>query len=185
MKRTVLLFASVAVGIVLMAGCASKRGMVSSQKAVAGGSTVAIVIDAPNKIKNVVLGKFIQKGFSVKAVTSADFYMLDDYLTVADFKTIGGSSKIGELDRQIADSLFKMNYYSYESSKADVLNDIKTKWGVRYLVLLEMQDWENTAWGRAIDLNSMELVWVENYPPKFNDSIESVTEHFMDSMSKK
>lgn len=184
MKRTVLLFVWVLIGTLMIAGCATKKGMLYSQKAVTSGSSVAIVINAPNKVKNVVLGKFLQKGYTVKAVNAADFYMLDD-LTISNFKTIGSSNKIGELDRQVADSLFKMTYYGYESTKADLLNDIKTKWGVRYIILLEMQNWQDTAWGRAIDLNTLDLVWVENYPPKFGDNIESVTEHFMSSMSKK
>jgi len=39
------------------------------------------------------------------------------------------------------------------------------------------------SWGRAINLETFEIVWVENYPTRYNDTPEKIVDHFISTMS--
>jgi hypothetical protein len=69
--------------------------------------------------------------------------------------------------------------YNYELSKAETLGQMKDKWATRYLVLLELKDWEHVSWARVIDLGSYELVGVINYSTQYRDSLETVLDRFI------
>jgi hypothetical protein len=63
-----------------------------------------------------------------------------------------------------------------------MLDEIKKKWGVSYLIILDLKDWQSVSWGRAIDLNTLELMWVENYPTRYTDNVETILDYFIESM---
>jgi hypothetical protein len=77
-----------------------------------------------------------------------------------------------------------LHIYNYELSKAEAISDMRTKYGAQYLILMELKDWQKVSWARAIDLTNMEVIWVENYPAQYKDTLETVVDHFIVSMSK-
>jgi hypothetical protein len=73
--------------------------------------------------------------------------------------------------------------YNFEVNKIEILKEMKVKWDINYLIILDLKDWKNVCWGRAIDLNTYELVWVENYPTKYSDNVETIIGHFISSIT--
>lgn len=139
-------------------------------------SSIAVIVDAPNKVKNVVMARFLQRGFSVKAINASDFYSINDVFDIRDFKKV---SYIGQDENFLSlektyNNLFKMHYYNYEANKAEVLADMRNKWNVQYLILLDVKG--PGAWGRAIDLKTNDIVWIENF------GIGGGTEQLVDRM---
>ena len=127
-------------------------------------SGLAVIVDAPNKVKNVIMARFLQRGFSVKAINASDFYSINDVFDIRDFKKV---SYIGQDENFLSlektyNNLFKMHYYNYEANKAEVLADMRNKWNVQYLILLDVKG-IGGAWGRAIDLRTNDIVWIENF----------------------
>ncbi len=39
------------------------------------------------------------------------------------------------------------------------------------------------SWGRIIDLKSYDIVWLENYPTRYSDDVDSIMDHFIKSMT--
>ncbi|OHD68691.1 MAG: hypothetical protein A2W19_12805 [Spirochaetes bacterium RBG_16_49_21] len=148
---------------------------------------VAVIVDASNRVKNVIMARFLARGFAVKAVNASDFYTMDNVFDIRDFK------KISYLEREhnllslekTFDNLYKMHYYNFEVNKAEVLAEMRNKWNVQYLVLLELKPFARTSWGRAIDLRTNDLIWIENYPTSFIDNTEKIVDKFIDSMTGK
>lgn len=165
------------------------------QKPIPSGSNVGIIIDAPNSLKNVVIAKFMSKGYNVKAINASDIYTLSNHFDVNDFKKIAYRDSFPVLRQEenlpatdaqkVYDSIFKLHVYNYELSKADTLRQIREKWDVKYLLILEMANWEKYSWGRAIDLSSLDVMWVDNRSTRYNDSVESLTDHVIASISGK
>jgi hypothetical protein len=191
MKKCVLLLLALA-----FTACSFADRRASSSytvRPIPSGSSIGIVIDAPNAMKNIVLMRFMAKGYAIKAINANDIYTLSDYFGIKDFKYLAYKEKLpvvsADEDQPITsaqksfDSIFKLNIYNYELSKAETLRVIREKWDVRYLVILEMSDWETFSWGRAIDLSTMDVIWVNNYKTAFNDSPESLADHFIASVS--
>jgi hypothetical protein len=113
---------------------------------------------------------------------------MKDVFDIRDFKKLAQKSSLGKdyllINAQKAhDNLYKLSIYNYEMQKAETLGEMKDRHNVRYLVLFELNDWERVSWGRAIDLTSYELVWVENYPARYRDNLESIVDHFIDSLA--
>ncbi len=168
--------------------CAQKKMVKFSKQKVAPGSNVVIIIDCPTNIQNVVLAKFMAKDYRVKAFNASDLYTMKDVFDIRDFKKLARKSPLGKDDllinaQKAHDNLYKLSIYNYEMQKAETLGEMKDKHNVRYLILLELNDWERVSWGRAIDLASYELVWVENYPTRYRDNLESIVDHFIDSLA--
>ncbi len=170
----------------ITASCSHKKNIKFLKKPVSPGSRIAIIIDGTNSVKNAVLGRFMAKGYDVMAVNASDFYSLEDIFDISDMKRISYKRRTKEplisMERTI-NNIYKLHIYNFEANKADVLDELKTKWRVEYIILLELKDWEDISWGRAINLNSFQLVWVENYPTTEVDNIETLTDHFIQSMS--
>jgi hypothetical protein len=122
------------------------------------------------------------------AINASDFYSLKDVFDIKDMKKVSYKSKsrdsIISMERTI-NNIYKLHIYNFEANKAEILNELKTKWRVQYLILLDLKDWQDISWGRAINLNTYQLIWVENYPTSEIDNIETLTEHFIQSMSKR
>ncbi len=166
--------------------CASGKGVRHVTRTIQPGNSIAIIIDSPNKLKNVVLSRFMAKGYDVKAVNASDFYTIHDVFDINDFKRL---SRVNKMDNFLSmektvNNIFKLHIYGFEVNKAEMLTELRNRWNVNYLVLLELSAWENVSWGRAIDLRTNEIIWLENYPTRYNDTLESVIDHFIASMSR-
>ncbi len=166
--------------------CASGKAVRHVSRLIPPGNSIAIIIDSPNSLKNIVLSRFMQKGYNVKAVNASDFYTIHDVFDINDFKRV---SRVNRMDNLLSmektvNNIFKLHIYGFEVNKAEMLAEMRNRWNVNYLVLLELGAWEDISWGRAIDLRTNEVVWLENYPTKYNDTLESVIDHFIVSMSR-
>lgn len=155
---------------------------------VAPGTNIAVMIDAKNDHKNVVLEKFMTRGYTVIAINASDYYNIDSIFDIHDLKKLSYRGTVGDslvnMERTY-NNIYKLHIYNYEVNKAEFINELKTKLKVQYLILLDLKDWQDISWARAINLNNYEVVWVENYPNKFRDQIPDVIEHFINSMSGK
>ena len=168
--------------------CAGKKAVRFSTQKIAPGAGVVVVVDCPANIQNVVLSRFMAKGFRVKAFNASDIYTMREVYDIRDFKKIAQESSLNDQGslftaQKAHDNLYKLTIYNYEMQKAETLGEMKDHYNVRYLILLELNDWERASWGRAIDLASYELVWVENYPTRYRDTLESIVDHFINSLT--
>ena len=186
-KNTVLLFILFALAQTL--SCASRQSVVGLRQNVSPGSSVAVIVDHPNNIKNLVISRFMLKNYAVTAFNAADIYELKDVFDIKDFKKVSYNVSLKDDDKSLVgldrsfDSIYKLHVYNFEINKAETLAQIRQKWSVKYLILLDLKDWEQVCWGRAINLDSFEIVWVENYPTKYRDTPEKIIDHFIASMS--
>jgi len=192
MKRIVsygLIVSLISLFIISSLSCASKKNIKFSKKKLPARSNVAIIYDGENNLKNVVLVKFLSKGYNVRAFNSADLYRLSDVFDIKDMKKIsyGLSADEGAIlsMQKSFSNIYKLHFYNYEINKAELLTELKNKWKVNYLVILDLKDWTHTSWGRLIDLDSFEIMWIENYPTKYNDNIETILDHLIGSMAGK
>jgi hypothetical protein len=170
----------------MAASCAGKSVKYLSRP-IPANSSVAVIVDAPNKFKNIIMAQFLTRGFYVKAVNAADFYSLNEIFDIRDFKKV---SYIGQDDGFLSlektyNNLYKMHYYNFEVNKAEVLADMRNKWNVQYLVLLELKLISNTCWGRVIDLRTNDIIWIENHPASVADDPAKIVNRLIDSMTGK
>ena len=189
LKNRAVLFTICALALAAVLACAGKKAVRYSKQKIAPGSGVVVVVDCPTNIQNVVLARFMAKDFRVKAFNASDVYTMRDVYDIRDFKKIAQESSLNDQGslftaQKAHDNLYKLTIYNYEMQKAETLGEMKERYNVRYLILLELNDWERVSWGRAIDLASYELVWVENYPTRYRDTLESIVDHFIDSLSR-
>lgn len=168
--------------------CASKKSVKYLKQKIMPGSSVVIIVDCPTNIQNVILTKFMSKDFKVKAFNASDLYTVKEVFDIKDFKKVAGSSSLNDIDKLFSmqktyDNIYKLNVYNYEINKAESLAEMKEKYNVKYLILLDLKDWEHVSWGRLIDLNTYELTWVENYAVRYKDTLETVIDHFIESLN--
>ncbi len=191
MKTSALKIALIIGLLFVLAGsesCTTKKRVMSSTQKIPAGTSVAVVIECPNNIKNVVITRFMKKNFKVRAVNYSDLYTMKDIYDVKDFKKISYNASLKNDEKSLLsmektfDNIYKLHFYNFEINKIQTLKEIKDKWNVKYLILLDLGEWEEVSWGRAIDLSTLELVWVENYPTQYNDVVETIIDHFINSM---
>ncbi|HNU92697.1 MAG TPA: hypothetical protein PKO25_12570 [Spirochaetota bacterium] len=188
LKTKALLFTTCALALAVSLACAGKKAVRYGKQKIGPGSAVVVVVDCPTNIQNVVLAKFMEKDYRVKAFNASDLYAMRDVYDIRDFKKIAQESSLNDQGspfniQKAHDNLYKLTIYNYEMQKAETLGEMKERYNVRYLILFELNDWERVSWGRAIDLASYELVWLENYPTRYSDTIESIIDHFITSLS--
>jgi hypothetical protein len=180
--------------VVFLMSCAGKKGFSVVKQTIPKTSAIGIIIDSRNEIKNNVIAQFMEKGYKVKAVNASDLYTLSDAFTIKDYKhiaylepqTIQGSFESVVTPAQKSyDNVYKLHVFNYESQKAEMLNDMKNKWGIKYLVILQLYDWEKVSWARVIDLESFEVIAIENYPGLYSDKIDSIVAHFLNTIGSK
>ena len=171
-------------------GCSSKKSAKFVRQGVPKGSSVGIIVDSQSSIKNAIIAKFLDRGFKVKAANASDLYTLGDHLSIADYKYLAYQSAESQAPQDSLsstqksyDSIYKLHVYNYEANKAEILAEMKSKWGLRYLVIMDLRDWGSLSWMRAIDLETYDIIAVENYATRTTDSIESVVDHFIDTVS--
>lgn len=172
-----------------VSSCSAKRAVVSQRQKVTPGTSIAVIVDHPNNIKNLVISRFMEKNFQVVAFNASDIYEMKDVFDIKDFKKVSYSVSVKDDDKSLLgmertfDNVYKLHVYNFEISKAETLAQIRQKWNVRYLVLMDLRDWESVSWARAINLDTFEIVWLENYPTKYGDTPEKIVDHFIASMS--
>lgn len=167
----------------------SKKNIKFSKRKLPAQSSIAVVYDGENNLKNVVLVKFLSRGYNIRAFNSADLYRLSDIFDIKDLKKVsyGVSADAGAVlsMQKSFNNIYKLHFYNYEINKAELLTELKNKWKVDYLVILDLQNWEEVSWGRLIDLQNYEIMWLENYPTRYGDNIETIMDHLINSMSGK
>ena len=165
---------------VFLFSCSSKKGLVYSSSKLPANSKVGVVIDSPSNVKNAVLITFMNQGLRVKAFNASDLYTLSDVYDIADYKklsynlagdTLPGSDKTYE-------NLYQLHVYNFELDKAKTLKQIRTEWDVDYLIILDLQNWEKISWCRVVNLRTLDIEYIENYPTQYNDNVETIIEHF-------
>jgi hypothetical protein len=171
----------------LSSHCAAKKSVKYLKQKITPGSSIVIIVDCPTNIQNVILTKFMSKDFKVKAFNASDLYTVKEVFDIKDFKKVAGSSSLNDIDKLFSmqktyDNIYKLNIYNYEINKAESLAEMKDKYNVKYLLLFDLKDWEHVSWGRLIDLNTYELAWVENYAVQYKDTLETVIDHFINSL---
>ncbi len=181
--------ALVLTGMIVLFSCSSKQPVRVLRQKVSPGSSVAVIVDGPNNIKNVVLSRFMRYKYRVVAFNAADMYSMKDVFDISDFKKVshtvareGDGRSLASMERTF-DNVYKLHVYNFEINKAETLREIRRNWNVNYLILLELKDWEEVSWGRAINLDTFELIWVENYPARYNDDPVTIVDHFIRSMT--
>ncbi len=169
--------------------CSTKRAVVSQRQKIMPGTSIAIIVDHPNNIKNLVISRFMEKNFQVVAFNASDINEMKDIFDIKDFKKVSYSVSVKDDDKSLLgmertfDNVYKLHVYNFEINKAETLAQIRQKWNVRYLILMDLRDWESVSWARAINLDTFEIVWLENYPTKYGDTPEKIVDHFISSMS--
>jgi hypothetical protein len=153
---------------------------------VPANSSIAIIIDATNKQKNMIMARFLARGFKVKAINASDFFTMNDIFDVRDFKSV---SYIGQDERFLSlektyNNLYKMHFYNFEINKAEMLAEMKNKWNVQYLVILDLTA-STGCWGRAIDLRTNDIMWIENRRPSDGTPTEKIIDDFINNMTGK
>ena len=83
------------------------------------------------------------------------------------------------------DNIYKLHIYNFELNKAEFLKQIRNEWDIEYLLILELKEWERVSWARVINLKTLEIDFVENYPTGYNDNIETIISHFINNISGK
>lgn len=169
------------------ASCSQKKGMMYSTSKIPANSSVAVIIDSSNNIKNVILASFMKKGFKVKAVNAADLYTMKDVYDISDLKKLSYNITDDTVPtvEKTYDNIYKLHVYNFELNKAEFLKQIRTEWEVEYLILLDYREWEKVSWARVINLKTFEIDFVENYPTAYTDNVETITDHFVNNISGK
>ena len=154
------------------------------ERALPANSSVAILIDAPDKVRNLVLARFRSRGFAAKAVTPADFHPEDDMLDIRDLRkaSSGGRDENFLPLEKSYHKMYKLYFYNNELGKAEYLAGMKKRLNVQYLILLELKPAAGVSWGRAIDLRTNDLIWLDNRP---GGGPEETVDGFIDSMTGK
>lgn len=163
--------------------CSSKKGLVHSSSKLSPNSKIGVVIDAPNNLKNAVLITFMKQGFRVKAFNASDLYTLSDVYDIADLKKLSYNiadetvSTVSTFEKTY-DNIYKLHVYNFELNKAETLQQIRSAWDVDYLIVLDLKDWEHVSWARVVNLRTLDIEYIENYPTKYNDNVETIIAHF-------
>ena len=174
--------------IFIQAACSSKKTVRYLKSPIVSPAKIAVIIDSPNNLKNVVIARFLSKGYRIAAINASDLYTINDIFNLKDLKKLSYDGDIGDslvnMERTY-NNIYKLHLYNYELNKAEFLDKIRNKYNVKYVVLLDLKNWEDTSWGRGINLTTYEVIWVDNYPTKYSDGIEEIVDHFIVSLAGK
>lgn len=183
MKKTLKIIFAIFIISAISYSCKSSDDYYYLKKSIPAKSKVAVLIRGNNQVKNAVFIEFMQAGYQVKAVNASDFYTTKDVFDIKDFRRVAYIANIKANKTQNAASLFdkmfnniyKLHIYNFENSKAEIIKKMRDEWQIDYIILLSMDGWENGySWSRAIDLQTMDLIYVHNYPAQKSDSYQSI-----------
>lgn len=181
MKKSIFII-SLVVLFSLFTSCSTPKGVKYLKNPIGPNNNIGIIINCPNDIQNFVLAEYLKRGYEVKAINASDIYTISDVFDVKDYRRLAYKNSEILSNQKLSDNVYKMHIYNFELNKAQTLTQIKNTWNINYLIILDLKDWKSLSWARAINLNSMSVIWVENYPTKYKDSLEDVIIHFADSM---
>ncbi len=185
-KKCLFLPGIIIFSIIFAFSCTTKKAVKFLKKPIPTSAKIAVIIDSPENLKNVVLVQFLSRGYDVKAINASDFYSMKEIFDIKDLKRLSYKSKaensLVSMERTY-NNIYKLHIYNFELNKIEILNEIRKKLGVQYLVILDLKNWEDVCWGRAINLNNYEIVWIENYPTKPYDDIKTITENLITGMT--
>jgi len=174
--------------LIFIVSCSTKKGLVHSSSKIPSNAKIAVIIDYPNPLKNVVLVSFLKQGFRVKALNSADLYTMKDVYDISDFKWVSynlmSQDTVPTMEKAY-DSIYKLQIYNFEVNKIEFLKQIRAEWDVDYIILMDLKEWEKVSWARVINLRNFEIEFVENYPTAYNDNIETIVNHFIANITGK
>jgi hypothetical protein len=174
--------------MVVITGC-TKKTVRYLDKPIRARSSLAIIVNTKHKqVENLILTKFMKAGYGVKAMNHSDLYTKDGIYDIRDFKKISYRNPSGNAIKSMektVENIYKLHIYNFELNKAETLQEIRKAYNVDYLLLLDLKDWGRVSWGRAIDLRTLEIVWVENIRTKMTDNVESLIDHILISIKKK
>ncbi|HNJ67468.1 MAG TPA: hypothetical protein PKW28_16355 [Turneriella sp.] len=190
MKR---IYALLIVSFVLSA-CRSATNNYVIREAIPKNSNIAVLVEGDNDLKNAVFMEFMKGGYEVKAFNATDFYTTDDVLDVKSLKKTAFVTNLFDpknSQRQVAvadkvfENIYKLHLFNFENLKAEMLQSLKTRLGIRYVVLLSLSRWDaGYTWARAIKLDNMQLVFVQNYHVARKDDLRSVVAQMIEIMQK-
>lgn len=172
-------------------GCRPTKERVFIRQSIPTSSQIALIIEGDNDVKNSVYTEFLKAGYRVKAMNANDFYTLDDVFESKDLKKIAiekkSDKKSSEADAIAADKMFanlyRLHLYNFESSKADMLQELRLKYNIEYLLLLQLKEWsDGYSWARAIKLDTMDIWYVHNYPTGRTDSVQDIVARVLQIM---
>jgi len=180
--------------IALYSGCRSARNTYAIKEPIPKNSHVAVLIEGENDLKNAVFMEFMKGGYDVKAFNATDFYTTDDVLDVKSLKKTAFVTNLFDpknSQRQVAvadkvfENIYKLHLFNFENLKAEMLQSLRTRLGIRYVILLSLTKWDTGyTWARAIKLDNMELVFVQNYNAARKDDLKSVVGQMIEIMQK-
>ncbi len=179
-RKNVILIAIISF---VMLSCSTKKGLIHTSAKLPSQAKVGIVIDSPNNLKNVVLVTFMKEGFRVKAFNASDLYSMKDIFDIADMKKLSyelkeeNAATVSTFEKTY-DNIYKLHIYNFELNKASTLQQIRNDWDVDFLIVLDLKDWEKVSWARVVNLRTLDIEFIENYPTRYNDNIETIITHF-------
>ncbi|HOP61890.1 MAG TPA: hypothetical protein PK358_02190 [Spirochaetota bacterium] len=186
-KKHLIKFLIVTLIVLYIASCTSKKGLVYKANRIPSNAKIAVIIDYPNTLKNVVLVSFLNKGFRVKAFNASDLYTMKDVYDISDLKKLSynlDEQNVSTVEKTY-DNIYKLHIYNFELNKAEFLKQIRNEWDVDYMLIIELNEWEKVSWARVVNLRTFEIDFVENYPTGYNDNIETIISHFANNITGK
>ena len=131
---------------------------------------------------------------TTKSFAGTDFYTTDDILDVKSLKKTAFVTNLFDpknSQRQVAvadkvfENIYKLHLFNFENLKAEMLQSLQKRLGIRYVILLSLSRWDaGYTWARAIKLDNMQLVFVQNLNVSRKDDLKSVVASMIDIMQK-
>lgn len=179
------IFAALLVTLAMMQpGCRSTANKYVIKEAIPKNAPIALLVEGENDFKNAVFMEFMRSGYDVKAFNATDFYTTDDVLDVKSLKKTAFVTNLFDpknAQRQVAvadkvfENIYKLHIFNFENLKLEMLQALQKKLGIRYVILLSLSRWDTGyTWARVIKLDTMQLVYVQNYHVGRKDDLKSV-----------
>lgn len=184
----------VIVAALAMSACRSSRNNYVIREAIPKSSNIAVLVEGENDLKNAVFMEFMRGGYEVKAFNATDFYTTDDVLDVKSLKKTAFVTNLFDpknSQRQVAvadkvfENIYKLHIFNFENLKVEMLQSLQKRMGIRYVILLSLSRWDaGYTWARAIKLDNMQLVFVQNFHVSRKDDVKSVVASMVEIMQK-
>ena len=190
-KKSIIVAVSI---VAFFTACRSTQNNYVIKEAIPKNSNIAVLVEGENDFKNAVFMEFMRGGYDVKAFNATDFYTTDDVLDVKSLKKTAFVTNLFDPknpQRQVAvadkvfENIYKLHIFNFENLKVEMLQSLPKKIGIRYVVLLSLAKWDaGYTWARVIKLDTMQLVYVQNYSVGRKDDLKSVIATMIDTMQK-
>lgn len=179
---------------VITLNCRSLQEKYNIKEAVPKGSSIAILVEGPNDVKNAVFMEFMKAGYAVKAFNATDFYAVDDTLDVKDLKKNAFVTNLFDpknpqrsvaVAEKVFENIYKLHIFNFENMKAEMLQALQKKLGIKYVLLISFSNWDSGySWGRAIKIDTMDVVYVHNYTTARADTYQTVANRMIEVLQK-